>query len=146
MIECVHCHAIRFDNDTMKCDACGKRAVRGIPDFQSILDGLYHNVLIELGGLQDDQFSQLLGLMSPRSGYGPEDAIAFDDDSCRLTHQFLLEKGIHCARLELRKGNMEQRHIVLANSQDGVKRALEMANAAISKMDGVTMTVVENYD
>ena len=145
LIECPACLKITFDPVNGLCEACGVRALSTDTDLDSILEGVYQNAVIVLGGVLSGEFQQLAGLLSPRPGHGLEDAVAFSDDTCRALHRYLLERGVLCARVDLFMDEHVSRNIILAHDQAGVDAGIEAARRAGAEV-GANVQVIKDYN
>ena len=145
LIECPACDKIAFDPVNGLCEACGVRALSTDTDLDSILQGVYENVVLVLDGLLSGEFQQLAGLLSPRAGHGIEDAIPFSDDTCRATHRYLLERGVMCARIDLFMDEHVSRNLILAHDQAGVDAGIRAARKAGAEV-GANVQVIKDYN
>jgi hypothetical protein len=124
MQRCPNCLKMTVD-ETGKCTQCGMLATTSTVIDDSQLAGLLTNVRVRMRDLGLDEFQQLLGPFSPRPGHGPQDGISFTEDTCRLTHHYLLKHNIFCIRIVIITRDDPMWSLIVGHRLDTLERCIK---------------------
>ena len=127
LLVCPNCQQVAFDPALNLCRNCNALGTTDTTIDDATLIGLLHNVRIRLADLGPDQFQQILGLFSERIGHSDEDGIPFTAETAALTHRYLGDHGIRCARIEVTANRTTAYSLVVAPTEVGIERCLRQA-------------------
>jgi hypothetical protein len=145
--ECPNCHQVTLDSEAGICRSCGMGCTEDFTVDERALAGLLRNVQLHLFDMQPHQFQQMAGIFSQRAGHDElEDGIPFSEETCNLTHEYLVRHGIHCIRTDLIANRRVQISLVIAPAEEGIERGIRAARKLARQQRAILKIIEEPKD